>query len=530
MGLLSWIKGVFRRMFQPVEVYQVFGVQPAITSVFLGAIEDWGSVYQGLAPWNEEIPSAHFAATVAAEAARLATIEMDFQITGSPRADFLQGQMDAVRDRLRTQVEYACAGGGLMFKPNGRGVDFIPQGDFLPTDVDGNGNITGAIFIAQQQDKERYFNLFEYHRFEGDVYRISHRAYESESPNTIGRPTTLAAVPGWADALEEISVEHLEHPLFAYFRMPWANTIDSTSPLGCSIFAKAIGTIHDIDITAAGLRHEISTAERKLFVADVMLRRDDNGRVVDNPLPHLIQGLEYGVNETNTYHEFNPEIRVDGYKATLQTFLNLAGNQCGFSNGYFSFDEKTGVVTATQVESDQQRTISTVTDIQKALRTALSGLTYALDAYATLYGLAPAGAYEELYNLKDLNVNVTEDRARAWQMATAGAIPKWKYLVDYEGYTEEEAREISTEALRKQMFWSYVMSGKFPMWKYLEMFEGFSEADAKQLVADAGGGVAGSDPYGFGGSSEAVNPEPGDTGSGAADDGAVAGSGEEAQA
>ena len=102
--------------------------------------------------------------------------------------------------------------------------------------------------------------------------------------------------------------------------------------------------------------------------------------------------------------------------------------------------------TATQVEADQQRTVSTATDIQKAMKTALSGLTYALDAYATLYSLAPPGAYEENYSMRDLSVNVTEDRARAWQMAIANVIPKWKYLVDYEGYTEEEAKALVAEA------------------------------------------------------------------------------------
>lgn len=513
MGFINWIKGVFRSMFSPLDVYAVFEVQPAVTSAFMAAIERWGNIYEGNAYWLDEgADSAGFASIVCSEAARMATIEMDFDISGSPRADFLQNQLDAVRNHLRTQLEYACALGGLFFKPNGSGVDFIQPGSCIPIDVDGNGNITGAVFVSQQQVQDQYFNRFEYHRFEGATYRISNKIYESDSPASIGWPVPFADAPGWADVQPEISIDHLERPLFAYLKMPWANTIDSGCPLGCSIFAKAIGSIHDIDITASGLRHEIKTARRKLFVSDQMLRRDDKGNIIANPLPDLMQGLEFGVNETTTYHEFNPQIRIDDYKASLQTFLNLAGNQCGFSNGYFSFDEQTGMVTATQVEADQQRTISTVTDIQKALKAALSDLTYALDAYATLYDLAPAGAYEEQYNLKDLNVNVTEDRARAWQMATQGAIPKWKYLTDYEGYQEDEAKELATEAQRKQMFWSYVMAGKFPMWRYLVMFEGMSETDAKQAVEDAGS-PATSDPYGFAKTGEAL-PEPGDTGDG----------------
>ena len=48
--------------------------------------------------------------------------------------------------------------------------------------------------------------------------------------------------------------------------------------------------------------------------------------------------------------------------------------------------------------------------------------------------------------MRDLSVNVTEDRARAWQMVIANVLPKWKYLVDYEGYTEEEAKALVAEA------------------------------------------------------------------------------------
>ncbi len=449
MGFLNWIKGVFHNVFSPQEVYQIFKVQPAASSVMMGSIENWKQIYEGRACWLDDDPemrSAQFASIVSSEAARLATIELAFKITGSARADYLQQRMAKLQDKIRTQLEYACAMGGMMLKPNGSGVDFIKHGEFIPVDLDSNGDITGVIFISSKQVGDKYYNRFEYQRFEGSIYKISNKAFVSDSPNTIGRPISLAAVREWVNIQPEVSIDHLEQPLFSYLKMPWANQIDSSSPLGCSIFAKAIDTIQDIDITARGLRREIKTADRKVFVSDKILRRDNKGNVTNNPIPDLIQGLEYGVDEANTYHEFNPTIRIAEYRQSMQTFLNIAGNQCGFSNGYFSFDEKTGMVTATQVEADQQRTVSTATDIQKALKTALSGLAYALGVYATLYNLAPPGTYEESYSMRDLSVNVSEDRARAWQMVIANVLPKWKYLVDYEGYTEEEAKQLVAEA------------------------------------------------------------------------------------
>lgn len=449
MGFFNWIKGVFSAMFSSQEIYGIFNVQPAASSIMMAAVEQWKRTYEGRADWLKDDPemrSAQFAAIVSSEAARLATIELTFEITGSARADYLQQCMIKLQDKIRTQLEYACAMGGMILKPNGDGVDYIKQGEFIPVDLDSNGDVTGAIFPSTKQLGDQYYTRFEYQRFEGNTYKISNKAFVSNSPNTIGRPVSLAAVREWENIQPEVSIEHLERPLFSYLKMPWANQVDSSSPLGCSIFAKAIDTIEDIDITARGLRKEIRTADRKVFVSDKILRRDNKGNVTNNPIPDLIQGLEYGVDETNTYHEFNPKIRIAEYRQSMQTFLNIAGNQCGFSSGYFSFDEKTGMVTATQVEADQQRTVSTATDIQKSLKTALSGLAYALDVYATLYDLAPPGDYEENYSMRDLSVNVTEDRARAWQMVIANVLPRWKYLVDYEGYTEVEAKALVVEA------------------------------------------------------------------------------------
>ena len=42
--------------------------------------------------------------------------------------------------------------------------------------------------------------------------------------------------------------------------------------------------------------------------------------------------------------------------------------------------------------------------------------------------------------------NVEEDKARWYGYVQAGYVPFWKYLVLFEGYTEEEAKAIDTEA------------------------------------------------------------------------------------
>ena len=48
-------------------------------------------------------------------------------------------------------------------------------------------------------------------------------------------------------------------------------------------------------------------------------------------------------------------------------------------------DEKTGMVTATQVEADDRRTIQLIKDVRDTLESCLDGAIYALNVYAVSY-------------------------------------------------------------------------------------------------------------------------------------------------
>ena len=109
-------------------------------------------------------------------------------------------------------------------------------------------------------------------------------------------------------------------------------------------------------------------------------------------------------------------------------------------------DGQTGMITATQVESDDRDTIQTIKDDRDALKSALAQAFAGADAMATLYGLAPLGEYEANFNFGDITYSYEEDKA-AWRMyAAQGWIPKWLYFVKFEGMSEEEAKALTAEA------------------------------------------------------------------------------------
>ena len=150
--------------------------------------------------------------------------------------------------------------------------------------------------------------------------------------------------------------------------------------------------------------------------------------------------------ESDIYHEINPTLNTDTRFKGINALLSQIGYKIGFANGYFVFNETNGVQTATQVEADQQRTIQFIKDVRDKLENCLDDLITALNAFADLYGLAPAGAYEVTYDFGDITYNREEDRARWWSYVTTNKVPAWMFFTKFEGMSEEEAKAMVAEA------------------------------------------------------------------------------------
>lgn len=108
------------------------------------------------------------------------------------------------------------------------------------------------------------------------------------------------------------------------------------------------------------------------------------------------------------------------------------------------------MVTATQVESDDRRTIQYIKDVRDQLEKCMDAVYYALSVYADLYGESPAGEYEVTYDFGDITYNREEDRARWWNYVNAGKVPAWMYFVKFEGFSEEDAKAMVEEATPKE--------------------------------------------------------------------------------
>lgn len=445
-----------------------FDVKSIISPEMDSHVSQWGKAYQGAPSWVDDYTkTVNMAKTICSETARLTTLAVKVTVDGSGMADWLQGRVDQYYYKLREWVEYACGFGTVILKPNGPGIDLFTPADFIVTSTDDDGQINGIIFIdhyaASENGERRFYTRYEYHRCEGNNYLISNRAFVSKNDDSLGDPIALEATV-WHDLLEEASVakrsgEQIDGPLFAVLKTPMANNVDVSSPLGMAAFAEALEELRDLDVAYSRNATEIEDSSRTVLIdsdrlmptgTKVPRTGDELAAYVEKmQLPRYVKTV-FGSGGDDIYHEINPTLNTEQRMVGINALLSQIGYKCGFSNGYFVFNEKTGMVTATQVESDDRRTLQTIKDYRDQLQLCIDQLLYALSVMANLYGYAPAGEWETTYDFQDLTENWDEDRARWWGYVQAGKVPAWMFFVKYEGMSEKDAKAMVEEAAPKE--------------------------------------------------------------------------------
>ena len=457
MGLIAYLKRWFEVTFLS-KAKEEFKIEPITTQEMTGFVNKCLNIYQGKPPWldvKDNIKTINFAKSICSETARLTTLALSIKITGSERADWLQQQIDDAYYKIREWVEYGCAAGTVILKPNMHDIEAVTPDRFAVTDS-RNGKITGVVFYSSQSSEngKKWYSRLEYHRFLDDgTYAVSNRCYVGETEDDISKPIDIILTP-WSNLLEDVYIKNITRPLFGVFRTPQANNVNFNSPLGMPIFAEAIQELKDLDIAYSRNAKEIFDSKRTVLLdsdrllpggmtdmANVGVQFDRAREQLG--LPDMVKNV-HGSGVESFYQEINPNLNTDVRLTGLNSLLSQIGYKCGFSNGYFVFNEKTGLQTATQVESDQQRTIQFIKDVRDKLEDAVKGVVYALNAYADLYNLAPVGTYneDEMIHCADLTYSFEEDRQHHYALALQGHYPWEEYYVKYLKYSREEARAL----------------------------------------------------------------------------------------
>lgn len=437
-----------------------FNITSIISTEVEWLIEYCARVYRGQPDWEDEedhIKTVNFAKAICSETARLTTMGIGIHVEGTARAEWLQQQVEKIYYELRKWVEYGYAYGTVILKPNGDTVKLYVPGQYEITEQSG-GRITGAVFhnSAYDEQAEKYYERLEYHRFEGGAYVISNKCFVGSSPNGCDEPIDIKLTP-WAAYLEEARILNVENPLFAPLRTPHANHLDHSCPVTLPVFSDALEELRDLDVAYSRNMSEIEDSKRTVLLDSDALIPSGNrvagmynwaGQRKQMHLPDMVKNVR-GDGKEMFYQEINPELHTDTRIAGINALLSQIGYKVGYSNGHFVFNQKTGMMTAKEVESNDRRTIQLIKDCRDQLENCVKDLVYAMSKIADLYQLAPVGSYEIVFDFGDITYNRDEDRTRWWGYVQAGKVPAWMFFVKFEGMTEEDAKAMTAEAQPK---------------------------------------------------------------------------------
>ena len=237
------------------------------------------------------------------------------------------------------------------------------------------------------------------------------------------------------------------YPTFSLIRLAFDNPYWDYSPMGVALFHDAIDALQTVDIAFDNMGSDVVMGRKLLVLPESMLSKDEYG----NAQVPMITGKRFFVAaKSNTYDdkarvfEYNPSLRTEENRQALSTALQMLGKRIGFGIKAYALDDQGGITTAKQVAADNSEMMRAVRRHEHIIKPAIQSLiTAACGIYREL-GTTPLVDIAGQVNVV-LGDSIMQDddslRERDRADVAAGLLEPWKYMVRWQGYTEEEAKE-----------------------------------------------------------------------------------------
>ena len=335
-------------------------------------------------------------------------------------------------------------------------ISYHMASQFVPTSWD-NSRVNCAIFISREAKDGYYYSVVEWHHWDGTTYRVTNDLYrmpikETEEPQNI---------LGWWYPLNLVypllspSTEFESGTTFFQYIKPFgANFADDNSPLGMSIYAPALNTLHALDIEFDSLQREFVLGKKRIIAPARAMKKvtlfggsvpqtyfDADDEVYQAMASDDVEGLKIIDNSV--------DLRVQPHMEAINGELSILCAQVGFDPGVLNFDAQHGMQTATQVVSENSKTFGTIKAHENILRDELTEMVKSIFELAVKYGLTwqgksvaalLAGGYDISVKFDD---SIIQDRQtdinEGTMLVGAGLMSKKRFMTDTLGLTPEEA-------------------------------------------------------------------------------------------
>ena len=459
--MFNFIKNIFERikkaMFPVNDIKKALNIDIAISSEMANAIEEWKDIFENKAYWLDEekgVFSLEIASAVCKEIADTVTSEVTSKITDN---DYLDEQYQYLIDDMNDWLQLGLAKGGIAIKPYISNdeivIDYVQADSFYPVEYNNRKLITAAVFIEQIVKGDYVYSRLEYQKYFADKKKhiFINQAFRKRNDNVndfsrfkdLGNEISLDEVEEWQGMESYFEANNIRRPLFAYFKVPGINNIDSSSPLGIPSYKKAIPLIKEADTQYSRYIWEFEGGELAVDAAEDLFKVDNKTKEPKLPQgkKRLFRQYDAEVKEDNNFFKvFAPVLRDSNYAEGFNNILKRIEFNCGLAYGDLS-DPQSVDKTATEIKSSKQRKYTTVTGIQDNLDKLLKHVVYIMNVYAI--GLHKSNSNDVSLETDwgdSILVDSEKQRNIDLQEVNAGLMPEWKYKVKWQGMTEDEAK------------------------------------------------------------------------------------------
>lgn len=344
-----------------------FGATDCTSLEMKTAIDEWFHLFYRTKPEHGEDPCQRIPYTVVNKLTKTAFGEYRAVADDDFAASVLDG-LCAIHSRA---VHDALIGGIAYIKPFPLPDRFtfssVSRANMLIFGKDVEGHPTDVGMAERTISGKSYYTLLERRTIGiGGLMTIRNKLYRSESADTLGRPVPLSSIPRYEALTEEYTYPEPVGLGMVPLVCPVPNCVDgSADPV--SVYAAAVGLIHNIDRNEAELSGEFERGKSRLIVSADMLTQSVDGKrkaLKDE----IFTGLDDSPEDVGITI-FSPALREASFLARKVEYLRNVESLIGLKRGLLSEVEAMDK-TATEVTSSAGDYNLSIIDFQQMWETA----------------------------------------------------------------------------------------------------------------------------------------------------------------
>lgn len=406
---MSLLKALFSNKTDTIE--EAFRARDCTSDKMQAAIDDWFNLFYLTHPVKGEDPCQRIPYTVVNKITKTALAEYK----ATSKDEFATSVLESLHMKRKEAIQAALIGGEAFLKPiitpNGLRFTVIPRINYAVFGRDAEGNPDDIGTAEKTVTGKYYYTLLERRTVGADgLLTIENKLYRSESDDTLGSRVHISELEKYAELQDTYTFAQPMGLGLAHIKTPLANCLDG-SPDGVSIYAPAVGLIHNINRNEAQLNGEFERGESRIIVSSDMLTISEDGErktIRDN----VFTGLDDNPEDVGITI-FSPELREQSFLARKAEYLRNVENIIGLKRGLLT-EVEAAERTATEITSSAGDYNLTIIDFQQMWEAAVKTAVQIAGTIGQMYGLKGAKPIDPDSVAIDWGNGILYDEEKTW--------------------------------------------------------------------------------------------------------------------